>query len=455
MPSSPWALFQHLASAQSTAYGAYIHAGEWVICSASPEMFFEKRGTVIVSKPMKGTAARGLWFEQDLEQAAQLRRSEKERAENVMIVDMVRNDLGRIARAGSVQVPALFDVERYSTVWQMTSTVTAETDASLTDVMTALFPPASITGAPKAGTMDIIARLECSPRKIYTGTIGFLDPDGRAQFNVAIRTALVNRKTETAEYGVGGGIVADSNAAQERAESELKSRVLGTRRPPFELLETMLWDAVEGYALLERHLKRLMQSAEYFGFNIDAREVRKSLETYAQLKLRPAGGRLGGRAHRVRMVVSKSGKVDMTSTSIASDGEGFGDVLLAAEPIAADDPFLYHKTTNRAAYEKALASRPGASDVLMFNERHELTESTIANLIVHLDGSLVTPPVRCGLLPGTARAGMLEQGKIRERVVTVDDLERANGLWLINSVRGMHEISPVSLTVSSARVPSL
>ena len=172
MPSSPWALFQHLVSAQNTAYGAYIHAGEWVVCSASPEMFFEKRGATIVSKPMKGTAARGLWFEQDLEQAERLRSSEKERAENVMIVDMVRNDLGRIAKAGSVRVPALFDVERYPTVWQMTSTVAAETDASLADVMAALFPPASITGAPKASTMGIIAGVECSPRRIYTGTIG-------------------------------------------------------------------------------------------------------------------------------------------------------------------------------------------------------------------------------------------------------------------------------------------
>ena len=265
MPSSPWALFQHLVSAQRTSYGAYIHAGEWVICCASPEMFFEKRGTTVVSRPMKGTAARGLWFEHDLEQGEQLRASEKERAENVMIVDMVRNDLGRIAKAGSVNVPDLFDVERYPTVWQMTSTVTAETDASLTEVMTSLFPPASITGAPKASTMQIIAAVECSPRRIYTGTIGFLDPDGRAQFNVAIRTALINRKTEVAEYGVGGGIVADSSAAQERAEAGLKSKVLGTRTPPFDLLETILWNSDEGYALLEFHLTRLMQSRNTSG----------------------------------------------------------------------------------------------------------------------------------------------------------------------------------------------
>jgi para-aminobenzoate synthetase/4-amino-4-deoxychorismate lyase len=451
MPSSPWALFQHLVSAQSTAYGAYIHAGEWVICSASPEMFFEKRGTTIVSKPMKGTAARGLWFEQDLKQAERLRSSEKERAENVMIVDMVRNDLGRIARPGSVQVPALFDVERYPTVWQMTSTVSADTDASLTDVMAALFPPASITGAPKASTMEIIAGAECSPRRIYTGTIGFIDPGGRAQFNVAIRTALINRKTEVAEYGVGGGIVADSNASQERSEAELKAMVLGTRRPYFDLLETMCWEPGEGYPLLEFHLTRLMQSAEYFGFaaKVDASAVRERLESYAE---RPAFAEASaGRKMRVRMLVSRTGAVEITSTPLTEDALGFGNVQLAAEPIDSTDPFLYHKTTNRRAYDHALASRPGATDVLLFNDRNELTESTIANLVVERDGSLLTPPVRCGLLRGTARARLLQQGKVREEVITKDQLAYASRIFLVNAVRGMHEISPVSqLTVPSA-----
>jgi para-aminobenzoate synthetase/4-amino-4-deoxychorismate lyase len=454
LPSSPWALFQHLVSAQATAYGGYIHAGEWVVCSASPEMFFEKRGTALVSKPMKGTAARGLWYEQDLEQAERLRSSEKERAENVMIVDMVRNDLGRIARAGSVRVPALFEVERYPTVWQMTSTVTAETDASLTEVMAALFPPASVTGAPKAGTMQIIAGAECSPRRIYTGTIGFVDPHGRAQFNVAIRTALINRKTEVAEYGIGGGIVADSNAPQERAEAELKAKVLGTRRPYFDLLETMLWEAEEGYPLLEFHLERLRQTAEYFGFNLDVTEVRERLESFARLKLRPTETSRPAVKHRVRMLVSKTGAADVTATPLAPEALGFDDVQLAAEPIDSNDPFLYHKTTNRRVYESACASRPGAADVLLFNDRGEVTESTIANLVVEIDGSLVTPPVRCGLLPGTARARLLRQGKARESVISLDELARASRVFLINSVRGMHEISRVSqLTDLSARVP--
>jgi para-aminobenzoate synthetase / 4-amino-4-deoxychorismate lyase len=447
MALSPWALFQHLVSAQKTPYGAYLHAGEWVVCSASPELFFEKRGTTIISKPMKGTAARGLWFEQDLEQRERLRCSEKERAENVMIVDMVRNDLGRIARAGSVRVPALFDVERYPTVWQMTSTVAAETDAPVAAVLSALFPPASITGAPKASTMAIIAGLECSPRRIYTGTIGFLDPDGRAQFNVAIRTALINRKTQRVEYGVGGGIVSDSNATQERAEAGLKSKVLGTRRPSFDLLETMLWKPGEGYALLDLHLTRLAQSAEYFGVRVDLRDVRTQLEEHAQMGLGIAD--VGAGRFRVRLLVSASGRIDVSSVALAREAEGFADVTLAAEPVDSSDPFLYHKTTNRRVFERALALRPGAADVLLFNERMELTESTLANLVVDIDGLLLTPPIECGLLPGTARAQLLQQKTVRPGIVRVDELPRIRRLYLLNSVRGMHEISrPGQLTVS-------
>ncbi len=225
---------------------------------------------------MKGTSGRGLWFEQDLEHARLLRESDKERSENVMIVDMVRNDLGRVARPGTVRATNLFDVERYPTVLQLTSTVAAETDATLVDVMRALFPAASITGAPKARTMEIIAGVECSPRRIYTGTIGFVEPGGRSQFNVAIRTVLVNHTTGEAEYGVGGGIVADSNRADEWNETRIKSRALTTRPPSFDLLETLLWQPDTGYLLLGRHMKRLLQSADYFAFAVDLLDVRIS-----------------------------------------------------------------------------------------------------------------------------------------------------------------------------------
>lgn len=373
-----------------------------------------------------------LWFEQDIEQGERLRRSEKEQAENVMIGDMVRNDLGRIARPGSVRVTNLFDVERYPTVLQLTSTIAAETDASLTDVMTALFPPASITGAPKPRTMEIIAGMEDAPRRIYTGTIGFIEPTGRAQFNVAIRTIVINRVTGEVEYGVGGGIVADSNAEQELSESQLKSKILETPRPEFDLLETVLWTPGDGYVLLGRHLQRLLQSADYFGFRLDLVDVQTQLETFAEgLEAQP---------HRVRLLVSRRGRAHITARRQSFD-EGFPDLVLAAAPIDAANPFLYHKTTNRKVYEDALAARPGFPDVLMFNQRNELTESTIANLVLSLHGELFTPPIACGLLPGTLRAQLLAEGRLRERTLYVEDVRAADGFFLVNSIRGFHPVT--------------
>jgi para-aminobenzoate synthetase/4-amino-4-deoxychorismate lyase len=443
LDSDPLQLFLKLAVAQRPPFGAYVDTGEWVICSASPELFFHRSGGRIESRPMKGTAARGLWFEQDLEHAKRLLESDKERSENVMIVDMVRNDLGRVATPGSVRVTNLFDVERYPTVLQLTSTVVAETNASLADVMHALFPAASITGAPKARTMEIIASVECSPRRIYTGTIGFVEPGGRAQFNVAIRTILVNRSTREAEYGVGGGIVADSNSAGEWAETRIKSGVLSARPLSFDLLETMLWQPGAGYLLIGRHLKRLLQSADYFAFEVNVHDVREQLERYAAA-LPPA-------AHRVRLVVSRGGAVGISSNPHDMES-GFPPITLASEPIDPANPFLYHKTTNRSVYEDAIVACPGFDDVLLYNDRGEVTESTIANIVFESGGALLTPPITCGLLPGTLRAHLLAEGRIREQVVTVEQLREAPPCYLLNSVRGFQ---PVSITYRSVRsVPS-
>jgi para-aminobenzoate synthetase/4-amino-4-deoxychorismate lyase len=435
LQANPFALFLQLAAAQRPPFGAYVDTGDWMLCSASPELFFHREGSTIESRPMKGTAARGLWFEQDLEHARRLRESEKERAENVMIVDMVRNDLGRIAHPGTVRVTNLFDVERYPTVLQLTSTVTGETSVSLTDAMAALFPAASITGAPKARTMEIIAELECSPRRIYTGSIGFIEPGGRAQFNVAIRTVLVEAATREAEYGVGGGIVADSVCGEEWEESRVKARVLAALPPSFDLLETMLWRPDAGYVLLARHLKRLLQSADYFGFQIDLLDVRDQLDRFA-----PG---LARAPQRIRMLVSRSGSVSLSAHPVDID-EGFPSVALAAFPIDSGNPFLYHKTTNRQIYEEAVGARPGFSDVLLYNERNLATESTIANLVVEMGGELLTPPVESGLLPGTLRAHLLEAKQIRERSITVDEVLHADARYLLNSVRGFHAVSIVT-----------
>jgi len=440
LQSNPFDVFLQLANTQIPPFGAYIDTGEWAICSASPELFFHRAGERLESRPMKGTAARGLWFEQDIENARRLRESDKERAENVMIVDMVRNDLGRVARPGSVRVTNLFDVERYPTVLQLTSTVSADTDASLVDVMRALFPAASITGAPKARTMEIIAGVECSPRRIYTGSVGFIEPGGRSQFNVAIRTVLVDLATGAAEYGVGGGIISDSNLADEWNESQIKSRALAFRPPSFDLLETLLWMPDTGYLLLGRHMKRLLQSADYFGFGADVLDVRDRLERYAE--------NLPKTPHRVRLTVSRAGAVEITAKQQDIDA-GFPAIALAASPIDPANPFLYHKTTNRTVYEEAVAARPGFDDVLLYNDRGEVTESTIANLVVESGGALLTPPVSCGLLPGTLRAHLLEDGKIREKVLTLQEVIDASGCYLVNSVRGFHPVSIAYKSVGS------
>jgi len=426
--ADPWPLFLRLVQAQDPPCGAFVDAGDWVACSSSPELFFRREQGVVESRPMKGTAARGLWSAEDRQRAVALRASEKDRAENVMIVDMVRNDLGRVATMGSVSVPTLFAVEQYPTVWQMTSTVQARTGASLTQLFQAIFPPASITGAPKCRTMEIIAELESSPRRVYTGAVGFLAPDGLAQFNVAIRTVLIDRPRAEAEYGVGGGIVWDSDCDREAEECRTKSRVLEFSRPPFELLESLLWRPARGYYMLRRHLQRLRDSARYFGFRLDLERIGEELE-------RLASG-LPAARHKVRLLLRCDGSLRVEAAPMVPSPQGPVEVALAREPVDTEDVFLYHKTTCRRVYEGAARSRPGVADVVLYNRRGEVTESTVANLVAEVGGRLCTPPVRCGLLPGTCRAEWLARGAVEERVITIEELVASPVVYLIDSVRG-------------------
>jgi para-aminobenzoate synthetase/4-amino-4-deoxychorismate lyase len=435
--NDPWTFFLHLAHKQSN-YAAYLDLDRWVICSASPELFFQRDGNKVISKPMKGTAPRGKTLAEDRAQMDWLHHSEKNRAENVMIVDMIRNDLGRIAQIGSVNVSRLFEVERYPTVLQMTSTVTAQTDASFTDLMTALFPCASITGAPKVSTMKIIADLETTPRGVYTGAIGYLAPDtgptawrsaGRfAQFNVAIRTVTIDRVAGKAEYGVGGGIVWDSDAADEYRECEIKMRVLTSQPIEFELLEALLWTPADGYFLLGQHTTRLQDSADYFGFRFDRvawldrlEEVRRTLPAFD---------------HKVRVSLSRSGALSISATPLSEISRPpIQRVALAQQPIDSNDIFLYYKTSHRAIYDRAHAEQPNCDDVILWNERGEITESCMANVVIDLNGELITPPIACGLLGGTFRHWLLAHGQIVERVITIEMLRAARHLHLINSVR--------------------
>ncbi len=423
-----WELFRNLTGAQGGRYGAFIDTEKYTICSASPEMFFRLNERRVLTRPMKGTAERGRTPAEDGERAERLRHSGKNRAENLMIVDMIRNDLSKIALTGSVRVYDLFRIEQYRTLFQMTSTVEAFSDAPFSEITAALFPCASVTGAPKPRTMSIIAELEKNPRRIYTGCIGYLSPGRRAQFNVAIRTVLIDKERGSAEYGVGGGIVWDSTVADEYRECEIKSRLLNEKPLDFSLLETILWTPEDGHFLLREHLKRIRGAAHSFGFPVTTTALLRRLISLAEK--RPPG------RYRVRLLVNRKGAITCQETILPEEpGKQTATIRLSPSPVDSRDPFLYHKTTHRRVYEAARAGCPDCDDVLLWNERGEITETTIANVVVKKNGELITPPVASGLLAGTFRGWLLKRGEIREEVILLDEITGDSCIYLINSVR--------------------
>ena len=430
----PLALYRAMGQGQASALCAYFDLGQHVLISASPELFFCLRDGHCTVRPMKGTRPRGRFAAEDQQRAADLQHAAKDRAENLMVTDMLRNDLGRVSHVGSVAVSALWAVERYPTVWQLTSTVESQlkADVRLPDLFAALFPCGSVTGAPKVRTMQIIAELEQAPRGLYTGCMGYVSPGPEACFNVAIRTAHLDRQSAQLEFGVGSGIVWASSAAEEYAECRVKAEVMRARpQPSFSLLETLLYED-GAYFLLERHVERLAQSAAYWGFCYAEDRVRAQLAEAAEA--------LAGRC-RVRLLLARNGAVRVQHEVLLPPKRL--RVALAAEPVDSSDPLLYHKTTYRALYEKQLAARPACDDVVLYNERGELTECCIGNLVLARAGVRYTPPVECGLLAGTFRAELLAQGQLCARPLPVGELERADALYLINSVRRWVELELV------------
>ena len=421
----PFDLFCQLQLNQQSKHSLFIDSGDTVVCSVSPELFFTMRGRDLVSRPMKGTASRRPDTERDIAEEESLKKSGKNAAENVMIVDMIRNDLGRICDPSSVRVKSLFDLERFPTVFQATSTVCGKTSAGLWEIFSALFPCASVTGAPKVETMKIIRGLEPGPRGIYTGAIGYASADQSA-FNVGIRTLVID-KSGKAKYGVGSGIVWESDADQEYDECLAKAEVLATRIPPFELLETMLWVEEAGYILLDEHMARLSASARYFGYRCGIASIRRSLEKRAQA--------FHGRT-MVRLRVKASGQATITAKPLQRKDDAAWHVAVAAARADNADRFLYHKTTYRDFYDAILASRPDLDDLLILNSSGELTESCKANVVVVIGGQHYTPPIQCGVLAGTYREAMLRSGELHERILRRSDLMRADEVYLINSVRG-------------------
>lgn len=433
----PLALYTALRRRQPVRYGACVFVPEETVLSLSPELFFARSGTRVVTRPMKGTAPRGATPEEDEANRRALLSSAKERAENIMIVDLLRNDLGRLAGAGAVRVESLCQAEAYPTVWQVVSTISADLPGvGLHDIFQALFPCGSITGAPKIRAMQCIAELEGAPRGLYTGAIGWLAPGGDCRFNVAIRTPELGSDGR-GRLGIGGGIVIDARAEAEYAECLLKARFLTGLDPGFELIETLrLEDG--GYPMLALHLQRLESSAGALGFACDLSAIRRALVTYAE---RNASG-----VYRVRLTLAHAGTWAITSAALGEDSSS-KVAIIATETLDPDDYLLRHKTTARSRYDsvlKSLSGRPEVFDAIFLNSRGEVCEGARSNVFVERGGVLLTPPLSCGLLSGVLRRSLLESGRAVEQVLTLRDLSNGDPVYLGNALRGLIPVTVIT-----------
>lgn len=422
----PYSFYQQLKKNQQASYSAYLDIGDFQILSVSPELFFHVKNNHIVTKPMKGTIGRGRTYMEDQHLIHTLKHSEKDRAENVMIVDLLRNDLGRIAKTGTVKVSQLFDIESYPTVHQMTSTVEADLSTrKIYDWFQALFPCGSITGTPKIKTMEYIKELEDRPREIYCGAIGMISPEREAIFNVPIRTVIINRNQ--AVYGTGSGITWDSSPASEYEELKQKAKVLHQQRNSFSLLESIKLEK-GNYPLLPFHLNRLSLSARYFNYPYKEGKVRKVLAAIAKDH--------ADYTYKLRLLLHRDGSLSTDIKRIQSSLQQAA-CFVADKPVDKHNIFLYHKTTNRSIYQvHEEAENSKYFSALLWNEEGYITEFTTGNVAVESKGTFFTPPVSDGLLPGTFREKLMEDGKLTEKSIHLNELANYEQIWFINSVRG-------------------
>ena len=441
---NPLAVHARLRRTARAGYGGVIWTGEQAIVSHSPELFFALRDGQVMARPMKGTAARLADPDADAAAARELAEDPKQRAENLMIVDLIRNDLSRVAVPGSVAVPDLFRVESFPTIHQLVSDVSAQLPegTGAVDVLRAAFPCGSITGAPKVRAMEIIDELETSARGLYTGSIGFIEAGGDAAFNVAIRTLMLPQSglrdgPACATLGLGSGIVADSEPAEEWRECLAKGEFVGAAGESFDLIETMFFDPIEGVQRLEGHLARMKASAEALGFAFDRHGTRNSLQS-ATFRLRSAA--------RVRMRLAPSGALAVEVSPLPRLAELPVPVAVRPAPMAADDFRLAHKTSLRAAYD-SVRRESGAAEVVFVDEPGFVTEGSWSNVFVERDGQLLTPPLALGLLPGVLRAELIDKGRAVESHLRLADL--AGGFFIGNSLRGL-----VPARLADAAVPS-
>lgn len=424
-----FSFFKQLAKTQAANYHAYLNIEPYSILSVSPELFFHIKDQHITTRPMKGTIHRGKTYEEDLMLAKWLQSSDKNRQENKLITNLMIEELSNIAEPNTIKVENQFSLEKYPTLYQMTSTIKARLSANidLIDVFQALFPNGSITGIPKQNTMKLIKQLEHQPREVFSGAIGYITPAEEAIFNVPIRTVIVNNKTEQAVYGVGGAITKQSNAKEEFQEIMTKAKLLTTPWPTFKLLET--FGLIDGkYLVFENHLNRLKQSARYFNYPINEDKIRKALIETAKQYAR--------HKWKVRLLLDEKGQFSISTEEIEQQPTEI-IVALADHPIDKNNIFHYHKTTYRNMYEQVGSknTRNDISDWILWNENREVTEFTQGNIVIKMNGKLFTPPVACGLLPGTFREELIKKKIINEQNISIDDLHRCEQIWFINSVR--------------------
>ncbi|EKR64173.1 aminodeoxychorismate synthase, component I [Leptospira weilii str. 2006001853] len=427
--------YKILSQRQPVAYGSWIRFRDIDILSFSPELFFEKKGTTLVTKPMKGTYRRGRSEKEDEKNARTLLNSEKEKAENLMITDLMRNDLGKISKKGSVQVPALFSIEKYKTIFQMTSTIRSELSDRVEwkDIFRELFPGGSITGAPKFRAMQLIQQLEKS-RGIYTGAIGVIRPDQNAVFSIGIRT--LELKKGKGNIGIGSGITWDSDPEKEWLEILEKAKFFTEAPQGFSLFETILYKNGIFYFLKE-HLERIKKSAKIFQFPFSKKEWDASLKQVASISPGP-------NSYRIKISLNSLGKFHFESHKL-SKFQKEGILQISGIEIDSSSEFRKHKTNLREIYDQeGKCSRDsGYIDVLYLNEKKEIAEGSIGNIFVKIGDSYFTPPISSGVLPGIFRNRLLKRNGFYEKTLSLDDLQRSNSIFLCNSLRGILRVKEV------------
>ena len=429
LSANPFAIYNRMVVEQEAGYNAYVEHDDMAVISMSPELFFEQNDRELTTRPMKGTTQRGVTDQEDLAQASWLEQDPKNRSENMMIVDLLRNDMNRISEVGSEHVERLCQVEQYSTVWQMTSTIKSQLrpDVDLVEIFRSLFPCGSITGAPKIATMEIIKNLEPQPRGVYCGTIGLLLPNGRRIFNVAIRTIQLHQ--EKAIYGVGGGITWDSTWESEYREVHQKAAVLYRKQARFQLITT---GKISQKQLLfeDKHLERLTKASRYFAFPFDPEDLRQKIEEECQVCD-------SHQDYRLRISLSKSGEIELSRQILTSLSPSFCKAKLCLQEADLNQSFTYFKTTHRPHLSL------GEQEIIYHNVAGELLETSIGNLVLKINGKLYTPPIRLGILPGIYRQHLLETGQVEEKVLTVPDLDQAETIYGCNAVRGLYELEVI------------